>query len=1137
MATLVPVDHDPFAQAGSDKQAYKLVPVDHDPFATALRPRTQDEIADSMIPRVDGPGEAPPSRLGDGFKSVFGGHNPIAEISDLVWPTTSAEDQAFRDARTVSERVGGTAAFVAGVPVRMLTQGKYGVADALSYFGFPSAAEAVSQSERDFGRANEPMLNTLGALGEVSAGAFPPGAAPQATFAPTAARAQALPVPYTARMPAQATAAAQDIAAFERQGVRPFGPAFSQGPLAATAKQLSEVPVIGAPVRNALEESITGLRDRVAVTADNIARNATFEQAGSRIQTGLNRFRSAGVNELEPGIVESLGAPVTRSVPYQDRMSRGAMQAAQDAAPLREALGDNAAATTRGVPVSAGRPLSQTLTARSTAADFDDAAIARLVRAPSENTSFAARQEALYERAFRMVPDMRRADGSNNPDMIAAANTRAAIRDIDANIANDISGASVPMSGPLADRIRDARSGNFRLSDLRAMRTEIGRALSGGNPMQQTLNRSHLNSLYASLSRDIEVGLETLANRALTRVGNGNTPDVVASEDARMAVGALRAYRVADRYTRLGMRNIERFIKTVGAESPEAAAKSLVQSAFDGQRGNARKFRAAMNALRPEERNVFSSLVLRELGTPVASARGLAQEIDFSVSSFLTRWRQLSPEAQQMLFGGEHANTIADIVRIGDRLANVEALANTSRSATNSIGLGSVVTGVGSYGAGGLPALLGSAASGASLSLLMSRPAYAKWAVKYARLRAQALASPNGARSHLQSHVRTLRQMAEHDPQLAAVASGVASDNGIRAEAPAQQKTVQTAGGFDVKPFWPVSEAYADETSAPNFPGVPQGVDGTPGPDSRAMDAQISAANKARAKNALVRYGDETTIIPGFSELGGMAWQGLQNAGEAALAFGPMGEALNAPLAGAGAVVRSLRTKVPEAAPFNALAAEGDRVAGVVRRRNEAAMAERRATEQADRRARGMTDTVPAIDGRTPVYERMDTLDFINKNPYTQAIPGRQGFPSKQEQIELATRYFESGGRMPPPGPWGRDVRASVQEVLANAYRAQSGARHARTMSESANRPGAQEIIQAYRGAKAEADDLRLSLNVAAESRKLSAETRRGLQNRLDAVNEELSKLRQAAKEADDMNTLPPPERSTPPRIYRRGAE
>ena len=1136
MATLVPVDHDPFAQAGGGQQAYKLVPVDHDPFAAA-RPRSQDEVADAMIPRPDSPGSAPQQRFGDSLKPVFGGHNPAAEVADLIWPEISPEDQKFRDARGVGERMGGTAAFAAGVPIRMITQGKYGASDALSYFGFPSAAETVGQSERDFGRANEPMLNTLGALGEISAGAFPPGAMPQATFAPTAARSQTLPVPYTARMPSQATAAAQDIAAFERQGVRPFGPAFSQGPLAATAKQLSEVPIIGAPVRNALEESITGLRDRVNATADAISPNATFEQAGSRIQSGLNRFRSAGVDELEPGIVERLGAPVTRAVPYQDRMSKGAMQAAQDAAPLREALGENAAQTTRGVPVPAGRPLSQTLTSRSTASDFDDASIARLVRAPSENTSFAARQEALYERAFRMVPDMRRVNGTDNPDMIAAANTRAAIRGIDANIANDISGSSVPMSGALADRIRDAKAGNFKLNDLRAMRTEIGRALSGGNPLQQTLNRSHLNSLYASLSRDIEVGLETLANRALTRVGKGNTPNVVAAEEARQAVGALRAYRVADRYTRLGMRNIERFIKTVGAESPEAAAKSLVQSAFDGQRGNARKFRAAMSALRPEERNVFSSLVLRELGTPVASARGLAQEIDFSVSSFLTRWRQLSPEAQQMLFSGDHAKSIADIVRIGDRLANVEALANTSRSATNSIGLGSVVTGVGSYGAGGLPALLGSAAGGASLSLLMSRPAYAKWAVKYARLRANVLASPNGVRSHLQSHVRTLQRMAEHDPQLAAVAAGVASDNGIRADAPAQPMGTKAASGLDIKPFWPISDAYAEDAGTPNLPGVPQGVDGTIGPDSRTMDAQISEANKARANNALVRYGD-TTVIPGFSDLGNMAWQGLQNAGEAAMAFGPMGEALEAPIAGANALVRSLRMKAPQGlTPEQKRAAEGNRAACGGRRGNEASGARKEASDEAARRANGITKTTPIVDGKTPMYERMDTLEAINNNPFTQAIPGRQGFPSKKEQIELATKYFESGGRMPPPGPWGRDVRASVQEVLSNAYRAQSGARNAKTMGSPANSPGAAEIMAAYRGAKAEADDLRLTLSVSRESAGISRSVSRGLQSRLAAVNEELAKLRQAAKEAEDLNTLPPPEQTRVPRIYRRGEE
>jgi hypothetical protein len=55
----------------------------------------------------------------------------------------------------------------------------------------------------------------------------------------------------------RAREAVEDAGAHARLGVRPFGPAFSSGPMASTARQLAETPLIGAPVRNALEESIS----------------------------------------------------------------------------------------------------------------------------------------------------------------------------------------------------------------------------------------------------------------------------------------------------------------------------------------------------------------------------------------------------------------------------------------------------------------------------------------------------------------------------------------------------------------------------------------------------------------------------------------------------------------------------------------------------------------------------------------------------------------------------------------------------------------------------------------------------------------------------------------------------------------
>src|SRR5690606_12998691 len=112
--------------------------------------------------------------------------------------------------------------------------------------------------------------------------------------------------------------------------------------------------------------------------------------------------------------------------------------------------------------------------------DVSDAELNRIVRSPSRDTSFATRSEALYERAWRMMPETMRANATANPHMVAAVNTRQALRGVEQDIANQIAGQGT-IEGDLAERILDPRSGNFSIPQLRRIRTEIGRALGNTN--------------------------------------------------------------------------------------------------------------------------------------------------------------------------------------------------------------------------------------------------------------------------------------------------------------------------------------------------------------------------------------------------------------------------------------------------------------------------------------------------------------------------------------------------------------------------------------------------------------------------------------------------------------------------------
>lgn len=569
----------------------------------------------------------------------------------------------------------------------------------------------------------------------------------------------------------RAADAATDAAAFEARGVRPFGPSFHRGPAASVGQQLSETPVIGAPLRQNLDETYRDAAVAAERVAEDISPAPTAESAGAAVQRGLDRFQHADLQDLDPNAVRAAG--IDPYAPRQRRliMSAGAERDAAAAAPVRQQIGADVTTTTRGVQVASAQPLGATLMTRTTVEDLSDDALDRLIRLPSSGTSFATRSEALYERAMRMLPTRYRSNGSINPSLVSATNTRNALGQIDDDIASQIAGQG-RIDGDLAERMRDFRAANFSISDLRRIRTEVGRAMGAISPLAPaSLNRQQLGQLYDALSTDIEIGLDTLANRAALDVQRATGAARAAAEvQARQAAGALRAFRTADRYTRQGMARMETFLTTMRAQSPEQAARKIVRAGLDGTKGNARLFRNAMRVLRPEERAEFASLVLREMGV-VGEAR-------WSPSRFATAYNALSPEARALLFQGENAQAVHELYRIARRLAGVEALANSSRSATNALNVSGLAGATTAVATGEMAAAGAIAASGYLVSLMMSRPAYTRWLTRYIDLRAQMFAGRQGTAQRLEQHVRRFERLVGSNPALLPVVAAIQDDMG-----------------------------------------------------------------------------------------------------------------------------------------------------------------------------------------------------------------------------------------------------------------------------------------------------------------------------------------------------------------------
>lgn len=516
--------------------------------------------------------------------------------------------------------------------------------------------------------------------------------------------------------------AARDLQAFRELDVRPFGPAFSQGPVASVAKQLSETPWIGAPVRNALETTYTEARGALQGVANRFGAASTADEAGQIAQQGLERYKDARPTE----IVERAATGYT---PEQ---------------------------------------------------------ISQILAAPARETSLKTKQAALYERAWNYIPEpMRQGRAVQGQPRVVGdmPNARAVLDEIEARNARMLVGgaeganagraAPIASGGMLGGMVEAIQNPRWRasLQTMRDIRSDFRRLASGmADTEKNTLRLSDVERVQSAVTRDM-IGLLERNQAAYAAAGDARTADNMRR--------AITSFRRADQFTRLSMERMETIEKLFNANNATELYKNIANAALGGTKGDVNKLRVLSKTLQRPEMDEIASYTLRQMGQPVPSARGMVQEVGFSPASFMTRLNAMEPEARNLIFGNAHVNALNNLGRVVNRIANVEALTNTSRSATNALNLSAVL------GAGGLAynreweKALGVAGTGLALAVLFSRPAYAAWATTYATQRARAMQIPAQGRVALTAQVNKLGEMARMDPQLLPVYRAVASENGV----------------------------------------------------------------------------------------------------------------------------------------------------------------------------------------------------------------------------------------------------------------------------------------------------------------------------------------------------------------------
>jgi hypothetical protein len=269
--------------------------------------------------------------------------------------------------------------------------------------------------------------------------------------------------------------------------------------------------------------------------------------------------------------------------------------------------------------------------------------------------------------------------------------------------------------------VTDAKSGfgGVPFDALRSMRTAVGKEL----------DRPDISGLTQT--------------PALSRLYDALRKDVVAAADQSGDI-ASRAIRLHDRYVRFNREvNLPALQKIVDQNLDVTAA----QMALSGTKDGIGRLQLLRRNFKPDEWDTVSASVWQQLGNAKAGVREGAEvgvdSYQFSPSTFLTNWNNLSDSAKLVLFSGERYRNIIpamnDMVKLATGVRETGKMVNTSNTAgaqmvTSALLGGGGMVGGGAAGLDATSALLGGAAALSGLVLtsntaarLLESPRFIRW--------------------------------------------------------------------------------------------------------------------------------------------------------------------------------------------------------------------------------------------------------------------------------------------------------------------------------------------------------------------------------------------------------------------------
>lgn len=277
--------------------------------------------------------------------------------------------------------------------------------------------------------------------------------------------------------------------------------------------------------------------------------------------------------------------------------------------------------------------------------------------------------------------------------------------------------APVTADDQIADLLAQMADGKLPYEAVKKLRTLVGNEIENVSIVSD-VPRSKWKALYGALSQDMKGAADAAGP------------------------GAKQAFGRANAYYQAGSSRIDA-LSTVLDKSggPEA----IYNAATSGTRDGATTLRTVMQSLKPDEQKVLASTMIRRLGKATAGQQNATGD-EFSMSTFLTNWNKLSPQAKSTLFDRFGTGFRSDMDAVARMAANVrqgsKVFANPSGSASTGAQLGTVggfVMAALSGNVGTASAIAGAAGTANVMARLLTSPRAVKFLAQSSKVPLQGL--------------------------------------------------------------------------------------------------------------------------------------------------------------------------------------------------------------------------------------------------------------------------------------------------------------------------------------------------------------------------------------------------------------